>query len=48
LCGPVFNGAHVLAHLELEFFHQRSQLGLKIAGAIAQFYITFTRESGAF
>ena len=35
LGGAVFDGADILAHLEFEFLHQRGELGLEFAGAVA-------------
>ena len=46
LRGAVLDGAHVLAHLEFEFLHQRGQLGFELAGAVAQFDVALARQPG--
>ena len=48
LPGAVFDGAHGFAHLELEVFEQRGELGFKVADPIAQLDIAFAGEPGAF
>ena len=48
LCGAIFDGAHVLAHLEFELLDQRGELGFQFAGTVAQLDVTFAGEFGAF
>ena len=48
LRGAIFDGAHVLAHLEFEFLEQRGQFGFELAGAVAQFDVAFAGQLGAF
>jgi hypothetical protein len=47
LRGAILDGAHRLAHLELEVLEQRGQFGFQLAGAVAQLDVALAREPGA-
>jgi hypothetical protein len=47
LPGAIFDGAHRLAHLELEVLEQRGQLGFQLAGAVAQLDVALAGEPGS-
>ena len=44
LRGAIFDGAHRLAHLELEVLEQRGQLGFQLARAVAQLHVAFAGQ----
>src|SRR5579862_648130 len=44
LSGAILDGAHVLAHLELEVLEQRGKLAFKVANAVSQFDVAFSGQ----